>query len=72
MSKDPTESADKHDHDWIDIGSADELAKTPLQQIMLGSTRIRLKLRGRSLWCGKRCRNPPAARLGKGLSTEIT
>lgn len=66
MSKDPTESADKHDHDWIDIGSADELAKTPLQQIMLGSTRIALSYAGGVFGAVSGVCNHAGGPLGKG------
>ena len=30
------------EHNWVDIGSVEELSKTPVQQVMVGGTRVAL------------------------------
>jgi nitrite reductase/ring-hydroxylating ferredoxin subunit len=52
--------------DWVDVGAADELRQQPLQQVMLGSTRVALSYRDGVFGALSGVCNHAGGPLGKG------
>ena len=54
------------EHNWVDIGSVEELSKTPVQQVMVGGTRVALSFRDGVFGAISGACNHAGGPLGKG------